>query len=249
MTVESDTVQIAAHGPIDYVCNIGQQLAWLGAVCRLPTYGLRHCRMEFAADIDLLNVLNSSISTSTPTLPRALLQTKAESFSSTDSRTIGFTMKYEMDVFDTNDRKNPSSCWHSLIGDASIATGFPIPDRNIDDRGLQIPTEVMAALAGSSIAVNIGSGYFIKGETLAICPMRRNKNRNHVQWHLFENESQKKLSYDALTKLVGENLPPEKLEMKDLSKTTAFLGWVQEVWNCAGTRTQILRSLICDLIF
>lgn len=65
-----------------------------------------------------------------------------------------------------------------------VVTGFPIPERSYDDKGLQIPVDVIAALAGVSIAVDIGSGFFLKGGTIAFIPVERRSDR--VQWHLVE---------------------------------------------------------------
>lgn len=74
-----------------------------------------------------------------------------------------FAIGYDVVLFDGDEIK---PCWHSLVGDFVVATGLPIPERSYDNKGLQIPVEVMAALGGVSIAVDIGSGFFSKAKPL-----------------------------------------------------------------------------------
>lgn len=121
-------------------------------------------------------------------------------------------------------------CWHSLIGDFVVATGFPIPERSYDDKGLQIPVEIMAALSGVSIAVDLGSGFFLKGETAALIPVER--RNDCVQWHLIHRGGEL-LDYENLEAQGIISVPRSVLGGEAINLTTAFLGWTPHVMNLA----------------
>jgi hypothetical protein len=139
-----------------------------------------------------------------------------------------FQLEYDVVSFDTDETK---LCWHSLIGDSVVATGFPIPERFYDDKGLQVPVEIMAALGGVSIAVNVGYGFFLKGETVAFIPVERKKD--HVQWHLVDRSGEP-LDYEYLEQQMLISSTLSTLDGEAINSTTAFLGWTPYVMNLAG---------------
>ena len=141
---------------------------------------------------------------------------------------MSFELEYDVVSFDKDEVK---LCWHSLIGDSVVATGFPIPERSYDDKGLQAPIEIMAALGGVSIAADVGSGFFLKGETVAFIPVERKNNR--VQWHLVDRGGEP-LDYEYLEKQGSKPLTLSKLDGEAINSTTAFLGWTPHIINLAG---------------
>jgi hypothetical protein len=118
-----------------------------------------------------------------------------------------------------------------LVGDFVVATGFPIPELSYDDKGLQIPVEVMAALGDVSIAMDIGSGFFLKAETIAFMLVERRSDR--VQWHLVERGGEI-IDYDYIEHEGFKLLPRSTLDGEAINSTTAFLGWIPHVINIAG---------------
>ena len=128
----------------------------------------------------------------------------------------------------TIDDDDGEVCWHSLVGDTVIAGGFPIASRNADAKGLQISLDVMAALAGVSLAVDFGRGFMLKGEDVALIPVMRQDN--YVQWHLSDLEPGSP-SFPESDQPAHQGI---KLEAEDLRSTTAFLGWTLLVSNFAG---------------
>ena len=198
--LDEDNVCVIVQGSSEFLCAIGQQLAWLGSVCRFPKSGLCYC----------------------DTLWSFVEPTEEGSWNNPR-----FEIDYRVVPFDEDEI---SLCWHYLVTDSTIATGFPVQSRSIEDKGLQVPIEIMAALVGVSIAVDVGSGYFIKGETCAIYPVQRNMMPNHVQWHIFDNH-EKPFEY---LDMKCQSLPLTKLSMEEINSTVAFLGWSQTIMNCAG---------------
>lgn len=138
-----------------------------------------------------------------------------------------FAIDYDVVLFDSDEIK---PCWHSLVGDFVVATGFPIPERSYDDKGLQIPVEVMAALGGVSIAVDIGSGLFLEGETIAFIPVERRGDRVH--WQLVERVGEI-VDYNYIEHEGFKLLPRSTLD-GEINSTTAFLGWTLHVISIAG---------------
>ncbi|KAH7136294.1 hypothetical protein EDB81DRAFT_949068 [Dactylonectria macrodidyma] len=51
------------------------------------------------------------------------------------------------------------SYWNNLVGPAVLATGFPIPDRKHNERGLEISIPVMAALADTPQAAYVDKAF------------------------------------------------------------------------------------------
>jgi hypothetical protein len=192
--VEEETLVVNLNGAAGFICGVGQQLAWLGSVCRPVHDGLHYSDTTWS--------LSPEESTS-------------------DCPT--FTITHRIVPVDKEETK---LCWHSLL-DSTIATGFPIPRRGVEDVGLQVSTEMMAALAGVSIAVNLGSGYLIKGETCAFYPKRR--TGNHVVWHVIDKG-------DNYLEFQEVRLLPDQihLTLDDIKTTTAFLAWNEDVINCSG---------------
>jgi hypothetical protein len=208
-----DTVSVSATGSVEFLCTIGQQLAWLGAVCRSSRIGLCYCDTVW-------------------THKRSGAHSGGEYFA------IG----YDVVLFDRDEIK---PCWHSLVGDFVVATGFPIPERPSDDKGLQIPVEVMAALGGVYIAVDIGPGFFLKGETIAFIPVERRSDR--VQWHLVEHGGEI-IDYDYIEHEGFKLLPRSTLDGEAINSTTAFLGWTPHVINIAGEEKTLLQR-VCGVKF
>ena len=116
-------------------------------------------------------------------------------------------------------------CWHSLTGDSVITSGFPTAGRGQEDKGLQIPLGIMAALGGISYAMDAGSGYVLRGENVAFVPVARRDD--HVQWHLVRCDEGAK-SYSELAE------QSQTLGEQTLFSTTVFLGWTMQVLNYVG---------------
>lgn len=116
-------------------------------------------------------------------------------------------------------------CWLSLVGDSVIISGFPIARRESDNKGLQIPIEIMAGLGGVSFAMDAGLGFLLKGHTSVFVPVGR--SNGNVQWHLI-NDVEDGYSYARLAPK-GINL-----DEKALYTTTSFLGWTRKILNKAG---------------
>lgn len=133
-------------------------------------------------------------------------------------------MRFKIDTVGI-DEDEGQLCWHPLTGDSVITSGFPIAGRGQEDKGLQIPLRIMAALGGVSYAMDAGSGYILRGEDVAFVPVARRDQ--HVQWHLVRRDE----VLESYTQLANGS---QKLDVQALSSTIAFLGRTRHVFNFVG---------------
>jgi hypothetical protein len=126
---------------------------------------------------------------------------------------------------------DPGSCWNEVVGNSTIATGFPIPVRINNEKGLELPLEVMAALGGVPLATQFNGGYVLKARSIAFVPVER--RGSSVQWHLVRKGGVK-LKYKDIGDLCPIRLPVEVLDQDELSSTRAFLGWCSDATNNLG---------------
>jgi len=126
---------------------------------------------------------------------------------------------------------DPGSCWNEIVGNSTIVTGFPIPERINNEKGLELPLEVMAAFGGIPLATQFNGGYVLKARSIAFVPVER--RGNSIQWHLVKKGGAK-LRYKDIGDLCPIRLPMEVLDQDELSSTRAFLGWCSDATNNLG---------------
>lgn len=123
----------------------------------------------------------------------------------------------------------PESCWYPLVGPANIICGFPVPDRQNGERGLEISVSAMAAMAGIPQAVSFKGGFIFKGRSHALVPIER--LGESVQWHMLDVYPAK-LGWGQV-----DELCPTRLEghMDDIAGRRTFVGWFSDVLELLGT--------------
>jgi hypothetical protein len=126
---------------------------------------------------------------------------------------------------------DPGSCWNELVGSSTIVAGFPIPERRNNEKGLELPLEVMAGLGGVPLATQFDGGYILKARSIAFVPVERNVDS--VQWHLVKKEGAR-MRYKDIADVCPIRLPVEVLDQEDLVSTRAFLGWCSDSTNNLG---------------
>jgi hypothetical protein len=126
-------------------------------------------------------------------------------------------------TFDTRPlEENRKCCWHGLFAAAVIAEGFPIPTRQ-QGIGLEIPLQMMAALAGVRHAVSLEGGLILKGYSCAFVPVKRYDDS--VQWHFTENDAEDRLPYWEVQTQYPARAGLKDVDFEALSHTRAFVGW------------------------
>ncbi|KAK2759985.1 hypothetical protein FQN54_002721 [Arachnomyces sp. PD_36] len=81
------------------------------------------------------------------------------------------------------------TCWHQLIGNNVVASGFPIPPRD-GQAGLELPLPVLLSLSRVSFSVDVKGQLILCGFSSLLCPTERfDENipdkppRQSIQWH------------------------------------------------------------------
>lgn len=121
-------------------------------------------------------------------------------------------------------------CWNLLVGSATIVTGFPIPERQYEEQGLEVSVPVMAALAGIKEAISFKGGYIFKGRYHALVPIRT--TNDSCQWH-FVDAWPKKLDWTYIDRVCPGRVRSNAAE-DALKKPRAFLGWCPSVLDFLG---------------
>lgn len=119
-------------------------------------------------------------------------------------------------------------CWNTLVGPGVIISGFPIPERQGDERGLEIKVGAMAALAKISEAVSFEGGFVIKGRCHALVPI--SLIGQSVQWHMLDSYPLK-LDWNDIRRLCPKRL---KGHLKSFEGRRSFVGWCPDVLEFIG---------------
>lgn len=201
--IKDEDIIITVSGNKSQLIEIAQQLAWLSAVFRIPTYG-----------------------------KLALSDTILE-------RIEGAKFKlFPLDLQEVDDREPP--CWHPLFTNGLIAQGFPIPPRQ-EERGIELPFEVMITLAGIMYPVEYYDGMVLKGRSTILIPT--DQSSNSVQWHLIFGVPDKRLSTKSIADHIPESPRFETCDLELLRTAKTFLGYCKNAEIHLGTNTSSYGSI------
>lgn len=222
ITISDSFVLVSAIGAECILAEIGEQLAWLGSACRASTQ-------------------NDKLSYCTARIIRTQ-----------QTPTLSFTIDYShSDIKEVSMPTHSGTCWHSLFRNPVIVKGYPIPARDFDEKGLEIPLNMMAGLSDATRVTKFDGGLLIKGFSTGFVPTRT--VQNSVIWHFCYNNDGSRLSY-----LFARDCCPEgTLENADtlsLANTRNFVGWTQSALSKLGEslstgsmQLHIEPSFLCDL--
>ncbi|KAL9043024.1 MAG: hypothetical protein Q9214_003617, partial [Letrouitia sp. 1 TL-2023] len=204
---------ISLKGRCSCIVEVAQIVAWIGAACQASRRSHDQKIQYIHTDFSKTNLAQSSEGPL-------------------------FRLKYTVAPLPDNEQ----CCWHSLFTNATITKGYPIPERDPNVQGLEIPIEIMAALGGVRHAMDFDGGLVLKGFSTLFIPVER--YGNCVQWHLICCKEGDHISYQELrmrtcTRLMldtaGDLDHPGCLDHASLWQTRAFLGWWKATETHLGT--------------
>ncbi|KAH6884868.1 hypothetical protein B0T10DRAFT_409451 [Thelonectria olida] len=202
---------VEAVGVAISIAEAGEQLAWLGAALRTSPResGLVQCTPVIA------NILQSQV------MPRE----SSNQLSSTDiTCEIQFTIE---DIPQPLSTAN-GQCWHGIFRNPVVVKGYPIPQRQEWNTGLEMSLNIMAGLARTKRVDRFNERVCIKGFSTMLVLTKRNEDVNC--WHLVYNEDGSRISY--LDKRVDQQQDTGCL---DLENRRHVLGWCSEAKFYAGS--------------
>ncbi|KAK5170654.1 uncharacterized protein LTR77_005243 [Saxophila tyrrhenica] len=150
---------------------------------------------------------------------------------------IGFKEVFELGQPEEETTEDPASgCWRRFFQTASIAMGYPIPVRNQDEKGLEVPFHLLPILSGAYWLAQYNGRTLLKGYNSMLVPIKR--AGNSVQWHFSVNTDRSKLCYSEVEKYTGLCGEDES----SLSPCRHFVGWAPTVVVAAG-KSSLLVAL------
>ncbi len=143
---------------------------------------------------------------------------------------VGFKSK-------TQDRGGPSTngyCWHDLFRHCAIAEGYPVPSRPSQQRGVEIPFSMMAALVCAERVTPFSGNLIVKGLSTLLFPTYYEEGC--MFWHLIYNEDGTCIPFtDNRIPLPSETDPTvEQLRSEDINNARHIVGWAAQVRNNTG---------------
>ncbi|KAF4988794.1 hypothetical protein FDECE_14918 [Fusarium decemcellulare] len=208
LSLVGSRLKVESSGIPDFVAEVGEQLAWLGAA--LPSTrrgdGLFYCSPVIDIDKPRINSNTGG--------PESL------------QCSITFQIR---DCQQTSSDAN-GQCWLAMFGQVVIAQGFPIPRRPQAGTGLEIPLDMMAALVGTQHINVFNAKVFIKGFSAMLVPTKMVDDV--VIWHLlYTPKWNDRISYlDCSVEHLG-------CTVEELKPARHVIGWCPEAVCTAGVST------------
>ena len=133
------------------------------------------------------------------------------------------------------------SCWLPMFTNSVIARGFPVPQREDGEQGVEVPLEIMAALGGARHATEFEGGLVLKGHSAMFVPIERHKHS--IQWHLIRYNDEERMLYSQLRKERLKRAMLVEVDHESLRTTRAFLGWWRFSETHLGTGDAAYNSI------
>jgi hypothetical protein len=187
------------------VADITQIFAWIGSALKTSRYG---GRLAYAKAI-----LKS---------PSKKKLQNLQKYVSTPCVELELRFKH------TSLHATETACWLPLFKGASIASGFPIPDR-AEEVGLEISLDLLSRLVDIRKVIEFENGIVLKGFGEMFVPVKKTGDR--VQWHaIVSKDSENRLTYDEGLSRCKSRALLDEVGFDDLKSTRAIVGWC-----CAAT--------------
>jgi hypothetical protein len=199
-------VVIEALGVPDFVAEVGEQVAWLGAALQTSPFpaGVAYC-IPFIEK----RTLDSDILEDESIQP------------------LRCYIKFKFEKCESADADRSGQCWHDMFKGPVIVRGFPIPQRSKSHTGLEIPLNMMAALARTRYVNIFDSKVYIKGFSTMLVPTK--KCNDVIIWHLLHTKrSDDRISY------LNCSLEHADVKMAELELNRHVIGWCSEAVAIAG---------------
>ncbi len=197
---------IEALGVPDFVAEIGEVLAWLGAALRPSSR-------------------SSGAAYSIPFIERNPACTPDDPNNSI--KDLRFDIKFETkDCEGISDLTN-GQCWYALFRKPLIVRGFPIPRKSENETGLDIPLSMLAAINNTRTVEMFNRKVFLKGFSSMLVPTKKCKDM--LVWHLLYNKhSCNRISY------LDCGVEHADVKIADLERTRHVVGWCSEAVSTVG---------------
>ena len=216
--IDGDKVVVTIIGTSDSLAECGQQLAWLGAALRSSPFP-------------------SGVTTCIPSVRKTSLDRSFFQEVNTKSPTVvGISCVIDFELYQStlNVETLPGHCWHNMFRNPVMVCGYPIPAKNSDELGLEIPINMMAMLAGSDRAIDFDRKIFIKGFTTMLIATKVTKDL--LLWHYLYKSNGERISN------ADHNLHSiEDSSLTQLNTPRYVVGWCSDCRYFAGEFVSLIQ--------
>lgn len=148
-----------------------------------------------------------------------------------------FRVTYALKVAELPSYANDGHCWFSMFRNPVVAWGYPIPARDHDAPGLEIPLDMMAALIEARYTSQINGTTLIKGFSAALLPTL--VTTRLVYWHhIYQGDGSRITHFDERLVDIRE-ASPTSLSLSTLGNVRHVVGWSTVVHRYAGKRSSL----------
>ena len=132
-----------------------------------------------------------------------------------------------------------NSCWHDLFCDCVIVSGYPIASRSPQKPGLDIPFDMMAALAGAERITPFGNNLVVKGFSTLLFPT--SLEDDSIFWHLICHKDGSRISFaderiplSSQTEACASETALSQLRPEAVYNVRHIVGWAPRVKHNIG---------------
>lgn len=135
-------------------------------------------------------------------------------------------------------------CWYDLFNNPVIVSHYPIPQRSDLEKsiGLEIPLDILIALAETPVFTSFGQNTLMKGYSTMLVPVR--EVDNIIVWHFIYEESDARLSF--LDSKLSELSSIHPIAVDD-HRTRHIVGWCSNARSMTGTTQLYIYTTACSL--
>lgn len=189
--------------------EVGEQLAWLGCVCRT---GKSPDELTLVRPIVSLAGFANQFKT----------WKHQTTFSDQPGPCVAFNITFQPNEYTEDHRTKDGMCWRKLFRGICVADGFPVSTRRGEEPGLELPFDMMAKLGGAHRATYWNGRLVLKGFETLFVPVK--KAGTCISWHLVTKSNHRRVSYNSAEEIGQDG--KEQVFVGDLLDCRHFLGWV-----------------------
>jgi hypothetical protein len=203
------TLRLKVSGTLESVAEITEAIAWLSAALR-----------SSSEDQGILSI--------SPVVANICVQTETPG-----STSLSCEIAFHTEVEAVGSELN-GQCWHNLFRNPVVVKGYPIMRKPAGDTGIEMPLDIIAALAHANRITTFLGRTFIKGFSTML--LLTGMIGDVFIWHLLSNGSGERISYTdpRVYKAIGENQLQTDLSMTLLEPSRHLIGWCSTITTSIG---------------
>lgn len=128
--------------------------------------------------------------------------------------------------------RRDGQCWHGLFQNPVVVLGYPTRNRTIEERGLEMPIEMMATLVGCDRITTFAGKFYIKNFNKMLVLTKQIGDM--LIWHYLCNDDGSYISYtDPRVRAMSSPIASD-VDISTLESARHVVGWCSHVRSYAG---------------